>query len=134
VDIEQFYDEDPRRRASAEVEYGRDWHDAAGNRYEASWVADTGELYVMGEPPEAGGLDAFGDWFAAPMSPHAITVRVLTRVADRESVETALAGWERAMAEPDSTAWLVTRLRDAGLALDMDADPDTRSGGGGRGR
>lgn len=128
MDIEQFYDEDPARRASAEVEYGRDWHDAAGNRYELSWVADTGELYVMGEPRELGTVDPFGDWFANRMSPHSISVRVLTRIPARESLEEALDGWQQAMVEPDSTAWLVHRLREAGADLALDADPDAPGG------
>ena len=50
MDIEQFYEADERRRRSEELELGTEWHDATGARYEVSWVADTGELYVMFEP------------------------------------------------------------------------------------
>ncbi len=50
MDIEEFYEADERRRRSEEVEIGTEWHDADGARYELSWVADTGELYVMREP------------------------------------------------------------------------------------
>ena len=47
MDIEQFYSADERRRQSAEVEFGNNWFDAKGSRYEISWVEDTGELYAM---------------------------------------------------------------------------------------
>ncbi len=50
MDIEEFYDGDPRRRPSAEIELGTDWHDAHGTTYEVNWVEDTGELYLMREP------------------------------------------------------------------------------------
>ena len=50
MDIEEFYDGDPRRRPSAEIELGADWHDTHGTRYEVNWVEDTGELYLMREP------------------------------------------------------------------------------------
>ena len=47
MDIEEFYDADPRRRASDEVRFGDEWTDADGGRYEVLWVADTGEVYAM---------------------------------------------------------------------------------------
>ena len=49
MDIEEFYSADERRRHSAELEFGRDWNDDTG-RCGVSWVADTGELYLMREP------------------------------------------------------------------------------------
>jgi hypothetical protein len=49
MDIEEFYDQDPRRRASDEIEFGREWSEN-DRRFEVSWVADTGEVYVMAEP------------------------------------------------------------------------------------
>ncbi len=61
MDIEEFYEADERRRRSEEVEIGTDWHDADGARYELSWVADTGELYVMREPNAPMSVDPFGD-------------------------------------------------------------------------
>ena len=42
MDIEEFYSADERRRQSAEVEFGTNWFDAKGSRYEISWVEDTG--------------------------------------------------------------------------------------------
>ena len=60
MDIEEFYDGDPRRRPSAEIELGTEWRDAHGIRYELTWVEDTGELYVMREPSPHIVEDPFG--------------------------------------------------------------------------
>lgn len=121
MDIEEFYDEDPRRRSSSELELGRDWHDTHGVRYELSWVEDTGELYVMREPVPEGWATPFGGihvWHAHSTDEEEIagmTVAVLGVVPDRTAVDAALAGWEEAMGGPDSIAWLVGRLHQAGL-------------------
>ena len=62
MNIEDFYSADERRRQSAEIELGTNWFDAKGNRYELSWVEDTGELYTMLElVPEADSFTPFGD-------------------------------------------------------------------------
>lgn len=121
MDIEEFYDEDPRRRSSAEVELGRDWHDAHGVRYELSWIEDTGELYVMREPVPSGWATPFGGIHVS----HAhstdeqelagMTVAVLGVIPARESLDAALAGWEEAVGEANSIDWLAGRLRQAGL-------------------
>jgi hypothetical protein len=121
VDIEEFYDADPRRRSSPELELGREWRDAQGVRHELSWVEDTGELYVMREPPTSGWATPFGGIHVS----HAhsadekeiagMTVKVLGTVPERSRVEEILAGWEDAIGQPDSVAWLVERLRGAGL-------------------
>lgn len=130
MDIEQFYDADPRRRSSAELELGRDWRDAHGVRYELSWVEETGELYVMREPPPSGWATPFGGIHVS----HAhsadekeiagMSVVVLGTVAERSRVEQTLSGWEVAIGQPDSVAWLVGRLRAAGLLSDA-ASPVT---------
>lgn len=112
MDIEDFYDADPRRRASAELQFGQDWHDAHGRRYELNWVEDTGELYVMQDELPAVWSDPFGDFVAYSADVEDLVVRVLTVVPGREQVLAALAGWEQAMREPDSVGWLVQRLRD----------------------
>jgi len=115
VDIETFYDADPRRRASAEIELGSEWHDAAHNRYELAWVADTGELYVMLEvaPPEF--VDPFGDAFPEDLPADQLTVAILGTVATQEEVERILAGWPEAMNRPDGVAWIARRLEEAGI-------------------
>ena len=119
MDIEQFYDADPRRRPSTEVEFGTEWKDAHDVRYELDWIEDTGELYTMREPVPPEREDPFGGIHvvtgdSAPVD--GITVVVLANIATREQVEEVLRGWEQAIDEPNSISWLVARLRDSGLA------------------
>ena len=91
MDIEEFY-QDPRRRASDEIEFGREWSEG-GLRFEVSWVADTGELYVMGEP-----------YSRREISTESVTVEVLGVIKGQDAISSALAGWREAMAKPNSLA------------------------------
>lgn len=111
MNIEEFYDADPRRRTSEEIELGRDWHDADGRRYGVSWVVDTGEVYLMAEPTEPIDTDpAFGTQFVEPMDVDTMTVEVLATVATPEALTERLAGWEDRMNDEDSIAWVRGRL------------------------
>lgn len=110
MDIEEFYDADPRRRASEEVAFGHEWTDANGGRYEVMWIADTGEVYAMFEPVEPMASDAVGDVFVQHMPMSAVTVETLGTVATRAEIDRRLAGWESRMAEPDSIAWVRSQL------------------------
>jgi hypothetical protein len=98
MDIEEFYDQDPRRQASEEVEFGREWyeHDL---RFEVAWVADTGEVYAMAEPYSRRGITT-----------QSVTVEVLAVLKGRDDVEAALTGWQDAMSQPESLAWVRARL------------------------
>ena len=111
MDIEQFYDEDERRRASAELQFGQDWHDAHGRRYELNWIEDTGELYVMQDEMPDMWVDPFGDFLAMPLHTEDLQVRVLAILHGKENVLRLLEGWEQAMTLSDSVGWLVERLR-----------------------
>lgn len=121
VDIEEFYDADPRRRESAEIELGRDWRDADGVRYELSWVEDTGELYMMREPVPGGWADPFGGIHASgtreidAREVEEMTLAVLGTVPTQEQLERDLDGWEEAMERPDGVQWLADRLRERGI-------------------
>jgi hypothetical protein len=115
MDIEQFYAADERRRRSEEIELGTEWHDSDGARYELSWVADTGELYVMREPDVPMTTDPFGDVYRSNVPTGEITVAVIGWVPERDAMEEVLEGWEAAMGEPNSVAWLAQRLRDRGI-------------------
>jgi hypothetical protein len=121
MDIEEFYDADSRRRNSVEVEFGQDWRDAHGVRYELSWIEDTGELYVMCEPVPAewatpfGGIHLRHAHSADEQEIEGMTVAVVGTVPTREEVEQLLDGWQQAVESPDSVAWLVRRLRDRGV-------------------
>lgn len=115
MDIEEFYEEDERRRASEEVEFGTEWHDASGSRYELSWVADTGELYVMLEPAVALTEDPFGDVFGTRVKAGELTVAVVGWVPEKERLEEILEGWQEAMVGPGSINWVSERLRANGV-------------------
>ena len=98
MDIEEFYDQDPRRRASDETEFGREWSED-DRRFEVSWVADTGEVYVMAEP-----------YSRREISTESVTVEVLGVIKGRDAINSALAGWREAMAKPNSLAWVRERV------------------------
>ena len=70
MDIEEFYAADERRRRSAELEFGRDWHDENG-RCAVSWIEDTGELYLMREPSSGVGRRRSGGIRAGRFRAHA---------------------------------------------------------------
>jgi len=112
MNIEEFYAQDERRRRSEEIELGTEWHDAAGARYEVSWVADTGELYVMSEPGVPMAEDLFGDIYRSDVPVDEITVAIAGWVPDRSSMEDVLQGWEEAMTQPNSVAWITERLAE----------------------
>ena len=115
MNIEDFYAEDERRRASTEIEFGRDWRDHNEVRYELSWVEDTGELYLMREPSTTVYEDPLGDFQVNPENLDDLVVSVLGVVTSHERVEEILAGWPDAMAEPQGIEWMADRLRAAGV-------------------
>jgi hypothetical protein len=100
VDVEEFYERDPRRRTSAEVEFGREWREQE-MRFEVAWVADTGELYAMAEPYDRRGITTA-----------AVTIEILAVLEDRAAVDRLLAGWQDAMAGPDSLTWVRKRVAE----------------------
>jgi hypothetical protein len=98
MDIEEFYDQDPRRRASDETEFGREWSED-DRRFEVSWVADTGEVYAMAEP-----------YSRREISTESVTVEILGVINGRDAINSALAGWREAMAKPNSLTWIRARV------------------------
>ena len=116
MDLEEFYEADERRRASAEVEFGTEWKDGSDSRYELSWVQDTGELYIMREILPPAWEDPLGDIVVQTTSSKDDTVVVVGRVESHDRVEEVLAGWQDAMGKPKGVEWLVERLRATGVA------------------
>jgi hypothetical protein len=110
MDIEEFYDADPRRRASEEVPFGHEWTDTAGGRYEVMWIADTGEVYAMFEPIEPISSDGIGDLVVQHMPVSAVTVEALGTVPTRAEIDERLAGWEAEMGKLGSIDWVRARL------------------------
>ncbi len=117
MDIEDFYSADERRRQSAEYEFGNNWFDNRGSRYELSWVEDTGELYAMLElSAEAGTWTPFGDIEVDRVKVDDVVVTVLAVIPERKAVEQLLDGWAAHMEEPDGVHWVAGRLADAGYS------------------
>jgi hypothetical protein len=126
MDIDQFYDADERRRRSAEIEFGTEWRDKNGVRYELNWVEDTGELYATREAAGPQWLDLFGGIHVSTndQTPNVgMTVAVVASITQREELERILLGWEQAMGEPDSISWVEQRLLAAGVASWPDDAP-----------
>ena len=113
MDIEEFYDADPRRRESEETEFGREWSDADGLRTELSWVADTGELYAMAEPAGSVEMDPIGDTRVDDLPTELVTVEILATIPDRAELERILTGWEDAMGGTHSLEWVRQRISAA---------------------
>jgi hypothetical protein len=117
MDIEQFYSADERRRQSAEVEFGNNWFDAKGSRYELSWIADTGELYAMLEPvPEADSWTPFGDIEVEDVKVDTLSIIVLGTIVTQVELEQLLDGWSKHMAAPHGVEWVAERLQAGGIA------------------
>ena len=96
--VRGFYAADPRRRESAERDFGLRWRSATGATYRAAWIEETGELYAV----RHSGADEDAE------------VTVLARVG-AEVLERALAGWRRICdaGDPGSYEWLVERAAGA---------------------
>ena len=110
MDIESFYEQNEARRESAEFEFGGEWTDAADNEYELSWVEATGELYLMVEPDAIVTEDAFGDFYTHGEEVTDLTVVIIGKSPSLNAIEDTLLGWEDAMLEPNSLAWLHRRF------------------------
>ena len=122
MDIETFYELNEARRESAEIEFGDEWTDASGNKYELSWVEATGEIYLMIEPDAKITEDAFGDFVVAGEPADVLSVVIIGRVPTLAAVEDQLQGWEDAMLKDDSLKWLNQRFAAAKVEQAEDED------------
>ena len=135
MDIDEFYEADPRRRASAELELGSEWLDKDGVRRELNYVEDTGELYALREPAPHVTEDPFGGLFvkAPPGYEKKMTVHVIANIASKDGLHKILEGWQQHMSATDGPQWLGDRLRAAGVAVGppgdaiVDDGPDPRA-------
>jgi hypothetical protein len=113
VDLEQFYEADPRRRHSEELEFGTDWEES-GARTQVSWVEATGELYAMRDPLGHLDSDIFGGMSVEPVADKELTIEVLGTVTGRDAIAAVMSGWETAMAGGEnSLAWVRGRVAHA---------------------
>jgi hypothetical protein len=124
MDIDEFYEADPRRRASAELEMGSEWLDRDGVRHELNYVEDTGELYVLREPSPHVTEDPFGGLHVSvpPGYDGKMTVHVVAQVSNKEELHRILEGWQDHMMSDDGAQWLGDRLRAAGVAVGPPGD------------
>jgi hypothetical protein len=124
VDLNDFYDADPRRRASEELEFGSDW-DEDGARTQVSWIEATGELYAMRDPLGRLVTDVIGDMGVQPVGDKQLTIEVLGTVAGRDAIGGVMSGWEAAMGSgPGSLTWVRDRVAHAATELhDAPAQP-----------
>lgn len=110
--IAAFYDADPRRRESEEVEYGDAWtrHEDAQATYRINHVLATGELYAVREPHPGGILARYLDQLNVDQADiDQLTVEVLAVLAPDEAAR-LLDGWQDAMTGTDSLPWVEQRL------------------------
>ena len=154
MDIEEFYDTDPRRRSGEDLQFGLGWTDAADehNLWDLYWNSGTGELYLMRKPV----VDPLVGWTGYALEDNAravsriehrilgaaqhlihprqiraktgdesrednkealtedLQVEILGVIPDAGRVDRVLAGWEQAMGQADSLAWLRGRLSAEG--------------------
>jgi hypothetical protein len=95
-DEQAFHAADPRRRTSAEVDFGATWRGAGSNdAWRLAWVRDTGELYLC----RADGYDG-----------SCTDVQVLAVLPSEADVDLRLDGWRDARVDPDGLAWLDRRV------------------------
>jgi hypothetical protein len=93
--LANFYNADPRRIHSRELDVGLWWReDAEGPLHRAAWISDTGELYLVRLGPDAEGGGR---------------VEVLATVENRDRLERVLEGWREHCGEPRSLTWLRER-------------------------
>ncbi len=93
--LADFYNDDPERLGSRELDIGLWWRERRdGPLHRAAWVLATGELYLarLGPASEGGG-----------------SVEVLARVHRRERLERDLLGWREQCGRPSSLLWLRER-------------------------
>lgn len=133
MDIEHFYDGNPKRRTSREYTFGTDWTDQGGVRWELNWVEDTGELYAMREPAEPLIMDPFGDTQVASLPADEVTVEILGSIGDLATVESTLDGWSDAEQRDGSLDWVRERLLAGGSGVHEgahhhDPEPDSLPG------
>ena len=124
MDIDEFYEADPRRRASAELELGSEWLGKDGVQHELNYVEDTGELYVLREPQPHVREDPFGGIHVSdpPGYENKITVHVIAKIDTVDELHKILEGLARGHARAGQPGHALARPAPAGGGRRRGAD------------
>lgn len=95
TDQQAFFDADPARRRSDEVELGATWRSGTSETWTLSWLCDTGELYLVRNDSLVGAASA---------------LVVLAVVPTERDLDALLEGWQDARWAEGGLAWLDHRL------------------------
>ena len=118
MDLDEFYDGDPRRGESPEVRFGAHWLDESEYAYALAWLEQTGELFAVRHVAQPEGLPPLVDpWvrFRPPRQDRIESeVFVLLVERSRKRVDTLLEGWADQQGKPGGFEELVGRLDLAG--------------------
>ncbi len=117
MDLEHFYESNEARRTSEEHEFGSEWVGDDDAVFQLSWIAVTGELYLMAETPNTPVVDGFGDIIPTPEAASELEVEILGTVESLDELHEILTGWEDICGEPSSLSWLRSALAAGGVAL-----------------
>jgi hypothetical protein len=110
--IADFYDADPRRRNSEEIEFGDGWtrREDAHATYRVNLVLETGELYAVREPHRGGILARYFDQLGVEQADvDELRVTVLGVVDEAEAAR-LLDGWQEHMHGTHSLPWVEQQL------------------------
>jgi hypothetical protein len=115
MDLEHFYESNEARRTSEEHEFGSEWVGDNDEVFQLSWIAATGELYLMAETPNTPLVDGFGDIIPTPEGASELEVEILGTVESLDRLHEMLTGWEDVCGEPYSLGWLRSALAQGGV-------------------
>ena len=117
MDLDEFYNGDPRRGRSPEVRFGGHWLDASGYAYAIGWLEDTGELVAVRHVAWPGRLPPIVDP-SIRMLPRRDQIEIelflLLVEPSRRRVDDLLKGWADLQGSPEGFEELVARLEKAG--------------------
>jgi hypothetical protein len=130
MDLDDFYDGDPRRGRSPEVRFGGHWLDASGYAYAVGWLEHTGELYAVRYVAHSEGLHPLANplvnpWIhVLPRRDHHVETEVFVLLVEpsRSRVDALLNGWPDLQGQPEGFEGLVGRLDEAGYPPPWERD------------